>query len=91
MSQVTARPTLNSAEADRATLNNGQSRRDSAIETTTQQVIGYLVAVAFQHWVCRPLLDIPGGFGGSLAITSSFAVLAWIRSYCVRRWFAGRS
>ena len=63
-----------------------QSSRLSAIESGTNVVLGFIVALI--AWI--PLaysMDIPYSFGGSVVINITFTVLSFVRGFMVRRLF----
>ena len=63
-----------------------QSQRLSAIESATNVVLGFLIAII--AWI--PLawaMDIPYSFSGSVVINIVFTVLSFVRGYVVRRLF----
>ncbi len=65
----------------------GQSRLMSAIETVTNVVIGYVVAVA-ANWLVLPLFGFAVSMGDGAAIGFAFTLIALIRSFGLRRLFA---
>lgn len=67
-----------------------QSRAHSFIESLTNILIGYLVALASQL-VIFPLFDIHIPFTDNLVIGAWFTVISIIRSYVLRRWFNRRT
>ena len=65
-----------------------QSKLESAIETTTTVVIGFVVSMAVWQFIAGPLYNIPVTFSQNLGITMIFTVSALIRGYIIRRFFA---
>lgn len=65
-----------------------QSKLESAIETATTVVIGFVVSMAVWQFIAGPLYDIPVTFSQNLGITMIFTVSALIRGYIIRRFFA---
>ena len=64
----------------------GQSRRASAIEATTNIVVGFVVSV----WITALLLPAFGHhvtLGQNVAMTSVFTVASFVRAYGLRRFF----
>lgn len=64
----------------------GQTRIWSAVESVTNVVVGYCVAVATQYAVF-PLFDIEVTHADQLAIGAIFTVVSLVRSYLLRRGF----
>ena len=67
-----------------------QTRKHSAIESTANVVIGYLVAV-FSQVLVFPLFDIHIPLGDNLLIGLWFTGISLARSYTIRRWFTKRT
>ena len=66
-----------------------QTRKHSAIETFSNVLIGYFVALASQLAIF-PLFGIHVHFRDNILIGLYFTVISIIRSYCLRRWFTRR-
>lgn len=63
-----------------------QTRRHSAIEATTNVVVGYALALATQM-VMFPLFNLHVPLSDNLAIGAVFTVISLLRSYVLRRLF----
>ena len=63
-----------------------QTRLQSLIETSTNVVIGYLVAVLSQL-IIFPAFGIRTTITDNLLIAGYFTIISVIRGYMVRRWF----
>lgn len=63
-----------------------QSRKNSFIESLSQVLVGYLVAVVGQLLIF-PLFDISVSLASNLIIGLWFAIIAVAKSYAIRRWF----
>ncbi len=63
-----------------------QSKKQSAIETTVNIVVGVITSFLIQLWI-YPLLNIPVTFQQNLIITTVFIVASFIRGYAIRRIF----
>ena len=63
-----------------------QTKTQSFIESTTNILIGYIVAVISQLLVF-PLFDIVVPLSDNLLIGAYFTVISLIRSYAIRRYF----
>ena len=66
-----------------------QTKKQSAIESITNVLIGYIVAVA-SNAAILPLFGVNLPFSDSLLIGVWFTVISLIRGYCVRRYFNKR-
>ena len=66
-----------------------QTKRQSLIESATNIIIGYLVALISQL-IVFPLVDVHVNFSTNLEISLYFTVISLVRSYLVRRWFNRR-
>lgn len=66
-----------------------QSRRHSIMESITNLLIGYIVALASQL-VIFPLFGMNPSFRENLLIGFYFTIISIVRSYTLRRWFTGR-
>lgn len=64
-----------------------QSKLESLIESCTTVGLGMIVSLLAWPFV-GALYDIPYSWGSHFGITAIFTVLAVMRVYCVRRWFA---
>jgi hypothetical protein len=58
----------------------------SIAEVLSNQVVGFIISVAFGMWIF-PRLGFPITLGNSVLVTSTFALLSMIRSYGMRRLF----
>lgn len=63
-----------------------QSKKHSMIESLTNVMIGYVVALLSQLAVF-PLFNIHIPFSDNLLITAYFTLISLVRSYIVRRYF----
>lgn len=63
-----------------------QTKRQSRIETLTQQAIGFIVAMVSQL-IIFPVFDIHVSMADNLLIGIYFTIVSIIRSYVVRRMF----
>ena len=63
-----------------------QSKKHSVIESLTNVMIGYVVALLSQLAVF-PLFNIDIPFSDNLLITAYFTLISLVRSYIVRRYF----
>lgn len=67
-----------------------QSRKHSIVESVTNVIVGYLVAVASQVAIF-PLFGIHIPVGDNFLIGLWFTVISLLRSYIVRRVFTKRT
>lgn len=67
-----------------------QSKKHSFMESMTNTVIGYVVAVASQLAIF-PMFDIHIEIQDNLLIGVWFTAISLTRGYLVRRWFARRT
>ncbi len=67
-------------------VNMIQSKKHSFIESVTNVLIGYLVAISSQLLIF-PSFDIYISISDNLAIGAWFTVISIARSYVIRRWF----
>jgi hypothetical protein len=63
-----------------------QTRRHSFIESCTNVLIGYFVALASQL-VIFPMFGIHVAFRDNILIGLYFTAISILRSYALRRWF----
>jgi cation transport ATPase len=63
-----------------------QTKKQSAIETTVNIVVGIITSFLIQLWI-YPLLNIPVTFQQNLIITAVFIVASFVRGYAIRRVF----
>lgn len=63
-----------------------QTKRQSMIESVTQNVVGYLVGLGTQY-VVFPLFGMEANLTENLIIGAIFAIVSTARSYIVRRMF----
>lgn len=66
-----------------------QSRKQSAVETAVQMVVGYVALTALQMAVF-PLFGLDANLGEHAAVSAIMAAGAFVKSYTVRRLFARR-
>ena len=64
----------------------GQSKKQSAIESTTNVIVGLVVSLAIQL-IIYPIMDIPVTFSQNLILTFVFFVASFLRGYFIRRYF----
>ena len=67
----------------------GQTKLQSLIESITNVVIGYIVAV-ISNAAILPLFGVNLAFSDNMLIGVWFTVISVIRGYFVRRWFNKR-
>lgn len=67
-----------------------QTRRHSFIESCTNVLIGYFVALASQLAIF-PLFGIHVAFRDNILIGLYFTAISILRSYVLRRWFTSRA
>lgn len=67
-----------------------QSRLHSAIESTANVVVGYLVALLSQILIF-PWFGIAVSLADNLLIGAWFTAVSLARSYVLRRWFTRRT
>jgi len=65
-----------------------QSRWMSLVESVTNVLVGYIVAVTTQYWVF-PLFGLHATLQDNLTFGLVFTVVSLIRSYLLRRAFEG--
>ena len=63
-----------------------QTKKQSLIESITNVLIGYIVAV-ISNAAILPLFGVNLAFSDSMLIAVWFTVISLIRGYCVRRYF----
>lgn len=63
-----------------------QTKKQSAIESIANIIVGLLTSFLIQLWI-YPLLNIPVTFGQNVIITIVFFLASFIRGYFVRRYF----
>jgi hypothetical protein len=63
-----------------------QTKKQSLIETATNIIIGYFVAISSQI-VVFPLFDIKIPISDNLLIGFYFTIISMFRGYLVRRWY----
>ena len=66
-----------------------QTKKQSAIESITNVLIGYIVAV-ISNAAILPLFGVNLAFSDSMLIAVWFTVISLIRGYAVRRYFNKR-
>ena len=66
-----------------------QTKKQSLIESITNVVIGYIVAV-ISNAAILPLFGVNLAFSDSMLIGVWFTGISLIRGYCVRRYFNWR-
>jgi len=67
-----------------------QTKRHSFIESCTNVLIGYFVALASQLAIF-PLFGIHVAFRDNILIGLYFTAISILRSYVLRRWFTSRA
>lgn len=66
-----------------------QTRKQSLVESLTQTIVGGIVGILTQI-VVFPLYGIPAlPTGSHVQITLIFMLMAWVKSYVIRRLFNG--
>lgn len=63
-----------------------QSRTMSVVETVTQNVVGFAMAVGLQAWLL-PFFGFTPSLGENIQITFAFMLMSALRSYIFRRFF----
>jgi len=63
-----------------------QSKKQSAIESLTNIIVGLLTSFLIQL-IIYPLLNIPVSIGQNIIITMVFFIASFIRGYLIRRFF----
>ena len=66
-----------------------QPRLDSAVESVTNVVVGYVLSVLTQR-IVFPGVGVSIGLGTNLWIGVWFTAVSLLRSYAIRRFFAGK-
>lgn len=67
-----------------------QTKKHSLIESITNILVGYGVAITSQL-IIFPLFDIHITLTDNLMIGFWFTLISLIRSYLIRRWFTGKT
>jgi hypothetical protein len=67
-------------------MREGQSKRDSLLESSVNILIGYAVAIAAQKAIF-PLFGIHVAIQDNCEIAALFTIVSLVRSYCLRRAF----
>jgi len=67
-----------------------QSRKMSAIESTTNIVVGVIIALISQVIIFK-LYGIPVSIKQNIEMTAYFTIISFVRSYLLRRIFNGFS
>lgn len=67
-----------------------QTRIESAIETVTDIAVAFFISWAYWVFVVAPWQGIDRDYVQSFEITCAFTVLALVRRYITRRFFANR-
>lgn len=70
---------------------NQQSRFGSLVEACSNVAVGFFVSLAVWVFVVVPLWGIPVTVADNLAITGVFTITSILRSYIIRRFFAGKT
>ena len=78
------------SEALTETTQGPQTKAGSLIESLTNILIGYGVALASQLAIF-PMFGVHLPFSANLWIGAWFTVISLVRSYVIRRWFNARS
>jgi len=68
-----------------------QHKYDSILEAITNQVVGFVLAIATYMLIINPLFGLHSSAAESFAITSIFTVMSILRGYFIRRFFNGKS
>jgi hypothetical protein len=63
-----------------------QSKKDSFIESITNVIIGYVVALVSQI-IVFPIVGVDASIDQNLMIGIYFTIISLLRSYLVRRYF----
>jgi uncharacterized protein YacL len=63
-----------------------QTKKQSAIESIANIIVGLLTSFLIQLWI-YPLLNIPVTFSQNIIITIVFFLASFIRGYLIRRYF----
>ena len=63
-----------------------QSKKHSALESTTNVVVGLIISILTQM-ALFPILGIPVSTEKNIIITAVFFVLSFVRGYIIRRIF----
>jgi hypothetical protein len=66
-----------------------QSKRHSLVESLSNVMVGYFVALASQL-VILPLFGVHLPLRDNILIGLWFTLISIVRSYCLRRWFTSR-
>ena len=64
-----------------------QTKLESVIESTVNQLSGIVVALAWWTWVIVPVMGFEVTFIHNIGVTLSFTVISMVRSYLWRRFF----
>lgn len=67
----------------------GQSKKRSLAESVTNQVVGYVIALASQFAIF-PLFGIHVSVMDNIVMCNYFTVISVVRGYVIRRWFNRR-
>ncbi len=67
-----------------------QTKADSALEATTNVAVGFLVAWLTTVFLIAPVFEYDIGWSEGLAMTTIFAIISWVRSFVLRRFFSRR-
>jgi len=65
-----------------------QSPRMSAVETSTQVIVGLVISYAVTLYGL-PLFGLHPSAHEAAWITAAYSVISWLRQYVIRRGFAG--
>jgi uncharacterized protein YacL len=63
-----------------------QSKKNSLIETITQNTVGLIISLIVQS-ILYPILGIPVSFKQNIIITIVFLIVSLVRGYVIRRIF----
>jgi hypothetical protein len=66
----------------------GQSKRESIIETCLSTASGFILSYFFWIWFIAPVFHLPISHGTNFLITLAFTGLSLVRGYFWRRFFA---
>lgn len=66
-----------------------QSRKKSVEEALVNNVVGFILGYC-TNLVVLPLLGMHPSMGDSVILTIIFAIISFLRSYTIRRWYSRR-
>lgn len=68
------------------TINEGQTRFGSMIESTVNIVVGFIISIA-ANLLILPLFGFKCDMHQAMGIGALFTIVSFVRSYCLRRLF----